>query len=78
VAPIPGFALSALAEIRQQFAGICEECARHLLWQHCMLFIAAFPSPQAGPSWTSSTPSTSIVNAFRTVIIVDLFLGSGK
>jgi hypothetical protein len=78
VVPIPGFALSALAEIRQQFAGICEECAGHLLWQHCMLSIAAFPSPHAAPSWTSSTPSTSIVSAFRTVILVDLFPGSGK
>lgn len=38
------------AEIRQQFAGICEECAGHLLWQHCMLSItAAFANPYAGP-----------------------------
>jgi hypothetical protein len=78
VVPIPGFALSALAEIRQQFAGICEECAGHFPWQHCMLSIAAFPSPHVPPSWTSSTPSTSIVSAFRIVIIVALFPGSGK
>ena len=76
---MPGFALSELAEIRQQFAGICEEPAGHLLWQHCMLSIAAaLPNPHAGPSWTSSTPSSSIVNAFRTTVSVNLFPGSGK
>jgi hypothetical protein len=74
-----GFALSELTEIRQQFAGICEECAGHLLWQHCMLSIAAaFANPHAGPSWASSTPSSRIVSAFRTIIIVNLFPGSGK
>jgi len=39
---------------------------------------AAFANPHAGPSWTSSTPSISIVSAFRTIIIVSLFPGSGK
>lgn len=59
--------------------GIREECAGHLLWQHCMLPIAAaFANPHAGPSWTSSTPSIRIVSAFRTIIIVSLFPGSGK
>jgi hypothetical protein len=33
-APMASFALSELAEIRQQFAGICEERTGHLLWQH--------------------------------------------
>ena len=74
-----GFALSELAEIRQQLAGICEERAGHLLWQHCMLSIAAaFPIPQAGPSWTSSTPNSSIASAFPTIVIVNLFPASGN
>jgi hypothetical protein len=78
-APIPGFALSELAEIRQQFAGICEECTGHLLWQHCMLFIAtAFANPHAGPSWTTSTASSRIVSALCTIIILAPFPGSGK
>jgi hypothetical protein len=74
-----GFALSELVEIRQQFAGVCEECAGHLLWQHCMLSIAdAFPNRHAGPSWTTSTANSSIVIALRTDIIVHPFLDSGK
>lgn len=77
--PIVGLALSELAEIRQQFAGMCEERAGHLLWQHCMLSIAdAFPNPHAGPSWTTSRASSSIVSALRTDLILDPFLDSGK
>jgi|GEM_PF-4130540 len=77
--PIAGFALSELAEIRQQFAGICEERVGHLLWQHCMLSIAAaFPNPHAGPSWTTSTASSRIVTALRTIDILNLFPGYGK
>src|SRR5882757_8280745 len=69
--PIPGFALSELAEIRQQFAGIREECTGHLLWQHCMLSIAAaFANPHAGPSWTNSTASSRIVSTLCTSEIV--------
>jgi hypothetical protein len=76
--PIASFALSELAEIRQQFAGICEECAGHLLWQHWMLSIAAaFPNPHAGPIWTTSTAS-STVSALRTDMILYPFLDSGK
>ena len=74
-----GFALSELAEIRQQFAGICEERAGHLLWQHCMLSIAAaFSNPHVGPSWTTSTASNSITSALRTTVILYPFLDSGK
>ena len=74
-----GFALSELAEIRQQFAGICEEGTGHLLWQHCMLSIAAaFPNPHAGLSWTTSTASSSTVSTLRTGIILYPFLDSGK
>jgi hypothetical protein len=74
-----GFALSELVEIRQQFAGICEEGAGHLLWQHCMLSIAdAFPNQHAGPSWTTSIASSSIVNTLRTDTILYPFLDSGK
>ena len=77
--PTAGFALSELAEIRQQFAGICEGCTGHLLWQHCMLSIAAaFSNPQAGPSWTTSSASTSIVSAFRTIITLNPLPGSSK
>ena len=74
-----GFALSELAEIRQQFAGICEECAGHLLWQHCMLSIAAaFANSHAGPSWTTSNDSSRIVRSLCTITILDPFPGSGK
>ena len=74
-----GFALSELAEIRQQFAGICEEGTGHLLWQHCMLSIAAaFPNPHAGPSWTTSTASSSTVSTLRANIILYPFLDFGK
>jgi hypothetical protein len=74
-----GFALSELAEIRQQFAGICEERMGHLLWQHCMLPIAAaFPNPHAGPSWTTSTASSNTVSTLRTDMILYPFLDFGK
>jgi len=74
-----GFALSELAEIRQQFAGICEERTGHLLSQHCMLSIAAaFPNPHAGPSWTTSTDSSSTVTTLRTDIILYSFLQFGN
>jgi hypothetical protein len=74
-----GFALSDLAEIRQQFAGIWEEGAGHLLWQHCMLSIAAaLPSPHAGPIWAASRASSSMVSALRTIVILTSFQGSGK
>ena len=74
-----GFALSELAEIRQQFAGICEECAGHLLWQHFMLSIAAaLASPHAGPSCTKSTASSKTVSTLRTIIILNPFPDSGK
>lgn len=74
-----GFALSEVAEIRQQLAGICEERAGHLVLQHCMLSIAAaFRNPQVGPSTTSRRVSSNIVNALRTEIILDPILGSGK
>lgn len=74
-----GLALSELAEMRQQFAGICEERAGHLLWQHCMLSIAAaFANPHAGPSWTISSASSSIVSTRRTDLILYPFLDFGK
>ena len=76
---IAGFALSELAEIRQQFAGICEERMGHLLWQHCMLTIAAaFPNPHAGPSWTTSTASSNTVSTLRIDMILYPFLDFGK
>jgi hypothetical protein len=77
--PIAGFALSELAEIRQQFAGICEEGAGHLLWQHCMLSIAAaLASLHAGPSWTISRPSNRMVTTLRTSEIVVFFQPLGN
>jgi hypothetical protein len=71
--------LSELAEIRQQFAGICDEPTGHLLWQHCMLSIAAaFANPHAGASWTTRTASSRIVSTLRTIVILNLFPVSGK
>jgi hypothetical protein len=71
--------LSELVKIRQQFAGICDEPTGHLLWQHCMLFIAAaFANPHAGPSWTTKTASSRIVSTLRTIVILDPLPGSGK
>ena len=72
-------ALSALFDIRQQLAGACEELTGHLVLQHCMLSIAAaVPKPHAGPSWTSSTDSSSVVSARRTILILNWFRVSGK
>jgi hypothetical protein len=77
--PMAGFALSELAEIRQQAAGICEDWTGHFLWQHCMLSIAAaFPNPHAGPIWTRSAASSNIVRTLRTDLILYPFLDSGK